>query len=184
MQRTPKLKDTYGREFNLPNFTMKDILEAIPSNRTWPLGFLGGLCMQGCFGTGVWVLAHECGRDAFSPWRKLNDSVGWMLRSSLLVQYFSWQITHSKHHKATAHLSKDTVFVPKTLSSLIMRRGADPAYFSLDEEITEEQENKLCNLIEEASIISLSILIVQQPLEWLRYLTLNLLGQKYSNRSK
>ena len=221
MPQTLELKDTYGREFNLPDFTMKDILEAIPSecfNRSGVRGlsyvardlllialtglgahyiiprlpntafrFLGWMAyafIQGCFGTGVWVLAHECGHQAFSPWRKLNDSVGWMIHSSLLVPYFAWQITHSKHHKATGHLSKDTVFVPKTLTSLIMRRGADPAYFSLNEEMTEEQENKLYSLIEEAPIVSLYVLIVQQTLGWLGYLALNLLGQKYPDRSR
>jgi hypothetical protein len=29
--RDEPLKDTYGREFSLPNFTMKDILDAIPA---------------------------------------------------------------------------------------------------------------------------------------------------------
>ena len=31
-QQIPKFKDTYGREFNLPDFTMNDILEAIPAD--------------------------------------------------------------------------------------------------------------------------------------------------------
>jgi omega-6 fatty acid desaturase (delta-12 desaturase) len=217
-----KFKDTYGKEFNLPDFTMKDILEAIPAecfNRSAARGlgyvlrdllliastclaaqytiprlpslalrFLGWITygfIQGCFATGIWVLAHECGHQAFSPSRKLNDFVGWVLHSSLLVPYFSWQITHGKHHKATGHLSKDMVLIPKTLSSLIIRRGGDPSQFLSDNhEITEEQESKLHDLIEEAPLVSLYVFIRQQTLGWLGYLTLNLTGQKYPNRSK
>lgn len=35
---------------------------------------------------------------------------------SLGVPYHSWRITHAKHHAATAHLTQDQVFVPKTRS--------------------------------------------------------------------
>ena len=206
------LYDTYGREFNLPDFTMNDILEAIPAecfNRSAVkglgyvardlvlIGLIGltahhtipllpsptlrfvawmvyGL-VQGLVGTGVWVLAHECGHQAFSPYRTLNDFVGWALHSALLVPYFSWQITHGKHHKATGHLAKDMVFVPKTRSTIIKRRGGNPADFP--EEMTEEQENKLYDLIEDAPIASLYTLIIQQSLGWLGYLAFNLSGQ-------
>jgi omega-6 fatty acid desaturase / acyl-lipid omega-6 desaturase (Delta-12 desaturase) len=215
------LYDTYGREFNLPDFSMNDILEAIPSecferSATKGLGFvmrdlfmifLIGLTahfgipllpnvmlrfmgwmvygfVQGCVGTGLWVLAHECGHQAFSTSRELNDFVGWALHSSLLVPYFSWQISHGKHHKATGHLSKDMVFVPKTLSTVIGRRGGDPNEFNLEAEMTEEQENKLYDLVEEAPIVSLGVLIVQQTLGWLGYLALNLSGHKYPGHSK
>lgn len=153
----------------LPNPTLRFL--------AWMLyGFVNGLV-----GTGVWVLAHECGHQAFSPWRKLNDSVGWVLHSLLLVPYFSWQISHGKHHKATGHLTKDMVFVPKTLSTLVNARGGNPADFHIDneDEMTEEQENKLYDLIEEAPIVSLYVLIIQQLLGWLGYLSLNLSGQKY-----
>ena len=217
------MKDTYGREFSLPDFTMNDILEAIPSecfNRSAVRGFgyvfrdiflvacagaaayygipllsssflrfLGWMVyglVQGCIGTGVWVLAHECGHQAFSPSRKLNDSVGWVLHSALLVPYFSWQISHGKHHKATGHIQKDMVFVPKTLSTVIQRRGAKPEDFNVDnmDEMSEEQENKLYDLIEDAPIVSLYVLILQQVAGWLGYLFLNLSGQKYASKSK
>ena len=165
--RNETLKDTYGREFILPDFTIKEILDAIPPecfNRsavrglcyvlrdlvlialtgvvalyTIPslpntvlrsLGWMVYAFVQGCFGTGLWVLAHECGHQAFSRWSFLNDSVGWVLHSFLLVPYFSWKITHSKHYKATCHMLNDVVFVPKTLSFLIKRRGGYPAQFS------------------------------------------------------
>lgn len=45
---------------------------------------------QGAVGTGVWVIAHECGHQAFSKWQAVNDSVGLVLHSCLLVPYYSW----------------------------------------------------------------------------------------------
>ena len=45
---------------------------------------------QGAVGTGVWVIAHECGHQAFSKWQAVNDAVGLTLHSCLLVPYYSW----------------------------------------------------------------------------------------------
>jgi omega-6 fatty acid desaturase / acyl-lipid omega-6 desaturase (Delta-12 desaturase) len=214
------LLDTYGREFNLPDFSMNDILEAIPCEcfersavrglgyvardlilitltgltahytipllANAPLRFLGWMVygfVQGLIGTGVWVLAHECGHQAFSPWRKLNDSVGWVLHSALLVPYFSWQISHGKHHKATGHLTKDMVFVPKTLSKTLQLQGVNPAEFNPNDELSEEQENKLYDLIEETPVASLVTLTLQQLFGWLAYLSFNLSGQTYPHKS-
>jgi len=39
---------------------------------------------------GVWVIAHECGHQAFSNSQLINDTVGFILHSCLLVPYFSW----------------------------------------------------------------------------------------------
>ena len=140
--------------------------------------------LQGLVGTGVWVLAHECGHQAFSPSRKLNDFVGWVLHSSLLVPYFSWQITHGKHHKATGHMDKDMVFVPATRGEVIRSCGGNPDDFPPDEEMNEEQENKLYDLIEEAPITSLYLLIIQQTLGWLGYISFNMSGRTYPSKSR
>ena len=44
----------------------------------WALyGFANGLV-----GTGLWVLAHECGHQAFSESKTLNNTVGWILHSA------------------------------------------------------------------------------------------------------
>ena len=44
----------------------------------WTLyGFIAGL-----FGTGLWVIAHECGHQAFSESKFINNLVGWVLHSS------------------------------------------------------------------------------------------------------
>jgi omega-6 fatty acid desaturase (delta-12 desaturase) len=61
----------------------------------WPLYWFA----QGAILTGVWVLAHECGHQAFSDSTTLNNTVGWFLHSFLLVPYHSWRISHANHHK-------------------------------------------------------------------------------------
>ncbi|GLT77946.1 hypothetical protein SLA2020_494990 [Shorea laevis] len=80
----------------------------------WPIyGFV-----QGCVLTGVWVIAHECGHHAFSDYQLLDDIVGLILHSFLLVPYFSWKYSHGRHHSNTGSLERDEVFVPKKKSSI------------------------------------------------------------------
>jgi len=74
----------------------------------WPVYWV----LQGCVQTGIWVIAHECGHQAFSESQWVNDSVGFVLHSFLLVPYFSWKYTHAKHHKNTGSMDGDEVFVP------------------------------------------------------------------------
>lgn len=33
---------------------------------------------------GVWVIAHECGHQAFSESKQLNNAVGWVLHSAFV----------------------------------------------------------------------------------------------------
>lgn len=73
----------------------------------------------GVVATGIWVLAHECGHQAFSASRLVNDTVGWIFHSALLVPYFSWQISHAHHHANTCSVENDEVFVPWTRSQLL-----------------------------------------------------------------
>lgn len=35
----------------------------------------------GLIGTGLWIIAHECGHQAFSDSKFLNNAVGWVLHS-------------------------------------------------------------------------------------------------------
>lgn len=68
--------------------------------------------LAGWVGTGVWVIAHECGHQAFSDSETVNNSVGWLLHSALLVPFHSWRITHAQHHAATNSMEDDAIFVP------------------------------------------------------------------------
>lgn len=69
--------------------------------------------ITGCVATGVWVIAHECGHHAFSDYQWLDDTVGLIFHSALMVPYFSWKYSHRRHHSNTGSVEKDEVFVPK-----------------------------------------------------------------------
>lgn len=79
---------------------------------------------QGTFMTGIWVIAHECGHRAFSSKTIVNDTVGLLLHSTLLVPYHSWRISHGKHHTYTGNMHKDEVFVPRFSSDMSPRAHA------------------------------------------------------------
>lgn len=73
---------------------------------------------QGLTCTGLWVLAHECGHGGFTDSRLVNDAVGFCIHSALMTPYFSWALTHAKHHHYTNHMTMGETWVPST---------ADPA---------------------------------------------------------
>ncbi|KAL7697634.1 Fatty acid desaturase [Lotmaria passim] len=113
---------------------------------------------QGLTSTALWVLAHECGHQAFSPYRSLNNAVGLVLHSAVLVPYHSWRITHGNHHKHTNHLTKDTVFVPR-------------------------KENKVIDLVEETPLAMLWGMLVMFLFGWPMYLLTNVASQDYGRRA-
>lgn len=129
----------------------------------WPVYWV----LQGVVGTGVWVLAHECGHQAFSTSKTLNNTVGFVLHSALLVPYHSWRISHSKHHKATGHMQKDQVFVPKTRSKV----GLPPK--------NDAHDDDHVHLDEEAPIVTLFYMVIQFVFGWPAYLIVNASGQDY-----
>ncbi len=190
-----KLLDTYGNEFEIPDFTIKQIRDAIPAHCFKRSGLRGlsyvardiaslattfyifhtyltpenvpsyptrvalwGLYtfIQGLFGTGLWVLAHECGHQSFSTSKVLNDTVGWICHSVLLVPYFSWKISHGKHHKATGHMERDMVFVPKSREEYASRIG--------------RLVHELSELMEETPIMTAAHMIGQQLFGWPLYI--------------
>ena len=142
--------------------------ENIPSTPVRALLWAVYTFVQGLFGTGLWVLAHECGHQSFSPSKTLNDTVGWICHSALLVPYFSWKISHGKHHKATGHLERDMVFVPKTREQYASRIG--------------HLAHELSELMEETPIMTAGHLIGQQLAGWLLYISLNVTGHNEHER--
>ncbi|CAG8975404.1 hypothetical protein HYALB_00012332 [Hymenoscyphus albidus] len=114
--------------------------------------------VQGILGSGLWVLGHECGHQTFSKYKVLNDSVGWVLHSILLVPYFSWKITHRNHHKGIANMRTDTSWVPFT-------RLAYTKYFGTTLE-------NVIEYAEDTPIYTLFYLIAHQLITWPVYMTL------------
>jgi len=113
--------------------------------------------VQGCTMTGLWVIAHECGHGGFSDSKTINDAVGLVLHSALLVPYFSWKYSHHGHHKATGHMQRDQVFVPPTLSRFM-----------------KEHSNW-----EDTPLMNLWKVLVVVLFGWPAYLLFNVLSQKY-----
>jgi omega-6 fatty acid desaturase (delta-12 desaturase) len=210
-ENTKPMIDGYGNKFEMPNFTIKDIRDAIPKHcfqrsalkgalyiardlaymsanfyafNSWIMPALSGAptivrgaawgvyaFAQGLFGTGIWVIAHECGHQAFSESKIVNDTVGWVLHSALFVPYFSWKISHGKHHKSTGNLEKDMVFVPKSRWEYARRYAGGIAH-------------NVAELTEETPIATLIHAIAQQLAGWLLYLFTNVTGHNYHSRQR
>lgn len=199
--------DTFGNEFQAPDFNLMDILNAIPKHcyerRTLQslhyvvrdiaamvaIGYVGMTYIplvestflrfvlwniqafwMGCFGFGLWILAHECGHSAFSDYPWVNHLVGWLLHSYLLTPYFSWKYSHARHHQSTGHLTKDTAFVPYTKEEYIQAKSATAS--------------KISEITEEAPLRTLGGLIFQQLLGLHTYLLTNASGQHYPGYNK
>ena len=74
----------------------------------WPLYWF----FQGTYLTGIWVVAHECGHQSYCSSERVNNIIGLVLHSALLVPYHSWRISHRQHHANTGSCENDEVFVP------------------------------------------------------------------------
>ena len=116
---------------------------------------------QGCVVTGVWVIGHECGHGGFADSSLINDVVGFVLHSALLVPYFSWQISHRKHHSNTANIQHDEVFVPRKATST-----TPPAHV--------EEENNIVQLV--SSLVRCVRIAAMLLIGWPLYLTVNATG--------
>ncbi|KAI9497792.1 delta-12 fatty acid desaturase [Zychaea mexicana] len=200
----PVVDEAIERGWEIPNFTIKEIRDAIPAHCfrrdtfrsftyvfhdvfiiavlayaatyidtipsaaarvvLWPLYWIA----QGVVGTGVWVIGHECGHQAFSPSKAINNGVGMVLHSALLVPYHSWRISHSRHHKATGHMSKDQVFLPSTRSAVgLPARDLDP------------EGDGPHSAFDESPIAALWGMFLMFGFGWPLYLLTNIAGQKY-----
>lgn len=74
--------------------------------------------VQGSYMTGIWVVGHECGHNAFTAYHIIDDIVGIFCHSTLLVPYYSFKITHRRHHSNTNSCEHDQGFVPLTQTDL------------------------------------------------------------------
>lgn len=192
--------DTNGNVFAAPDYTINDILRAIPkecfNSSLWKSFYfvLRDIFFMLLFGTvaqkwipqiqsstlrflswtlyvnlmalpmtGLWILAHECGHQAFSKYDYINDFVGWVLHSYCLNPYFSWKFSHRKHHKNNGHLRKDMAYVPPTLDEWKERRGV----------VT------LSELAEDSPLSSIYTLLIQQTVGFQAYLLMDATGQPH-----
>lgn len=137
----------------------------------WPLYWW----FQGAVMTGVWVLAHECGHQSFSPWKAVNDAFGLVLHSALLVPYHSWRITHGQHHKKTNHMTGDQVFVPSTREKYNATHGISVP----SDTGVRRYRLSLQEAIEETPLGDLFGIFQMWTFGWWAYLSYNVAGQDY-----
>jgi fatty acid desaturase len=117
--------------------------------------------VTGLFFTGLWILAHECGHDSFSPYLNVNATMGWILHSMLMVPFFSWKFSHARHHRYHNHMEKDTVFVPNRKPE---EQAAKPEPTLLE---------KVMDHTAYAPIFSMISLAIHQLFGWPAYILLN-----------
>ncbi|CAI9291812.1 unnamed protein product [Lactuca saligna] len=118
----------------------------------WPVYWF----VQGCVFIGIWVIGHECGHHAFSDYVWVDDCIGFVIHSCLLTPYFSWKISHRRHHSNTGSFDRDEVYVPKTKSKL----GSSAFYL----------DNPIGRTL---------TLAVKLSLGWYIYLSINAAGRPY-----
>ncbi|CAL9144656.1 unnamed protein product [Musa hybrid cultivar] len=70
--------------------------------------------VQGTMFWAVFVLGHDCGHGSFSDNVWLNNAVGHLLHSSILVPYHGWRISHRTHHQNHGNVEKDESWLPLT----------------------------------------------------------------------
>jgi len=126
-----------------PPFTLKDIQEAIPKHLweknaaksmsylikdvlivgtllavatvannplVWPLYWLA----QGTMFWALFVVGHDCGHASFSNNKALNNVMGHITHSSIMVPYHGWRISHRTHHGNHGHVENDESWYPTT----------------------------------------------------------------------
>ncbi|XP_042451093.1 fatty acid desaturase DES3-like [Zingiber officinale] len=74
----------------------------------WPLYWFA----QGIMFWALFVLGHDCGHGSFSDITWLNNMMGHLLHSSLLVPYHGWRISHKIHHQNHGNADKDESWHP------------------------------------------------------------------------
>lgn len=123
---------------------------------------------QGIVWTGIWVIGHECGHGGFSSSELVNDSVGMILHSFLMVPYFSWKISHRRHHSNTGNIDRDEVFVPDVADHLDDDDNYAADWFS---QFKESINRAYC-------------LLIMLTLGWPAYLIANVSSNKSYNPDK
>jgi len=78
----------------------------------WPIFWV----TQGTMFWALFVVGHDCGHQSFSKKKWLNDLIGHLSHTPILVPYHGWRISHRTHHKNTGSLDNDESWYPATES--------------------------------------------------------------------
>lgn len=140
----PKIQRSSSRATDLP-FTLKDLRDAIPADCFVPdvgrslaycaldFGIVAGLYAiaaaldswwffplfwfaQGTMFWALFVVGHDCGHGSFSRQKWLNDLIGHLTHTPILVPFHGWRISHRTHHANTGNIDTDESWYPVTAS--------------------------------------------------------------------
>ncbi|KAJ9530495.1 hypothetical protein QJQ45_012477 [Haematococcus lacustris] len=104
-----------------PPFSLQDLRNAIPA-RCWEkdtLRSVGHLALDVAIVVGLAAAAftvNQCGHQSFSSNKTLNNFIGNIVHSSILVPYHGWRISHREHHSNHGHVENDESWHPVTKS--------------------------------------------------------------------
>ncbi|KAF4581364.1 hypothetical protein EYR40_002952 [Pleurotus pulmonarius] len=137
---------------------------------------------------GFFCLGHDAGHGSLFNSPILNNAVGFVLHTTLLIPYFAWRATHHGHHvrpswsrnrelklvlnvlpptqKATSSIERDESYVPYTRSDYKLPPKEQARKFDYAE------------VFEETPIYTLSKMLIMQGFGWWMYLTQNTMGSK------
>jgi acyl-lipid omega-3 desaturase len=122
-------------------FTLQDLKQAIPAKCFEPsiprslayffldLGLISGLYaiayslqawwfypifwfLQGTMFWALFVVGHDCGHGSFSKLKWLNNLIGHLSHTPILVPFHGWRISHRTHHANTGSLDNDESWYP------------------------------------------------------------------------
>ncbi|CAK9063386.1 Delta(12)-acyl-lipid-desaturase (Delta(12)-oleate desaturase) (PgFAD2) [Durusdinium trenchii] len=129
------------------------------TNPVQALGWTAYVLAEGTAMTGVWVVAHECGHQAYSDYKWVNDLVGYIFHTALLVPYFSWQYSHGVHHSRVNSILDGESHVPD------IKRKVIGMYMKMTDALGEEA-------------FALVQVVVHLVLGWPLYLAVGFTGAK------
>ncbi|KAL1948476.1 hypothetical protein VTO73DRAFT_12551 [Trametes versicolor] len=121
---------------------------------------------QGIAWAGLWAVGHEADHDNLSPLKWLNHTIGLACHTLIFLPYFSWRLTHIRHHKTAGNLDTEEVYVPHLRSSY----GLPPP--------AEATKSDYREAFEETPVFRLCRFAVMQFLGLHTYLTWNTMGSK------
>ncbi len=143
LQSNPSSGQAVDRSTEDLPFTLKDVRDAIPDICFEPstarslsyffldLGLIAGLYAiavaidswwfypifwfaQGTLFWALFVVGHDCGHGSFSKHKWLNNLVGHLSHSAILVPFHGWRISHRTHHSNTGNIETDESWYPVT----------------------------------------------------------------------
>ncbi|KAG2003676.1 delta-12-fatty acid desaturase [Coprinopsis cinerea AmutBmut pab1-1] len=119
---------------------------------------------QSLVNAGIFCLGHDAGHGTLYDSKIVNNTIGFVLHSYLLIPYFSWRATHHAHHKATSSMERDENYVPYTRSK-----------YNLPDE-TKATKADYEEIFEETPLWTLWRMFVMQMFGWWVYLSQNTMG--------